>query len=102
MSSIKRIKRLLLQIIDLFSAFRRVIIPVRKRVLLAKINGSFSVPTGMSSIVDTLQGRLAKPRFNPDEHDIMTPEKLGGLSNITKIEFDEAAFRRYCPYISNK
>lgn len=100
MSAMKRIEWLLLRAFDLFSTFRRVIVPVRKRVLLAKINGSFHVPVGMHPLVDTLQGRLSKPRFIPDEHDIMTPEKLGKLSNIKTIEFDEAAFHRYCPYIN--
>ena len=75
---------------------------VKKRILIAKIDGNFKVPVGMSPIVDTLQGRMAKPRYNPDHPDVLTPEKLGGIENIVSIEFDEEAFYKYSPYISKR
>ena len=73
---------------------------IRKRILIAKVDGSLKTPVSVMPLVDTLQGRLSKPRYNPDEHDALTPEELGGVENIVSIEFDEEAFYKYCPYIT--
>ena len=72
---------------------------VKKKILLAKIDGTLKVPVGIAPIIDTVQGRTIKPRWNPDEHDVITAKDLGGVENIFSIEFDEEAFYKYSPYI---